>query len=166
MYPQSMLVLSSYFYMSQTARHFFQQKKFLESLTTKGKFSCPPWFSWQKEQYVVNWIRRPGFVGRPLQTLYHKRFSESYTCVLSTSGTWQVNLTSCACQVDLSPSPPAPLQITWQVTDLSSQLVKSTSRLYLKTLPPDSTSRLYLQTLPPDSTCYDVGLSVHDTTLV
>jgi len=45
---------------------------------------------------------------------------------LSTSGTWQVNLTSCACQVDLSPPPPANLQITWQVTacqvNLSSQL--------------------------------------------
>jgi len=45
---------------------------------------------------------------------------------LSTSGTWQDNLTSCTCQVVLSPSPLAPLQITWQVTvcqvNLSSQL--------------------------------------------
>ena len=51
----------------------------------------------------------------------------SYTCVLSKSRTWQVKkLTSCACQVDLSPSPPVPLQINWQVTacqaNLSSQL--------------------------------------------
>jgi len=42
--------------------------------------------------------------------------SGSYTCVLCTSGTWQVALVELTCRVNLSPSPLASLQITWQVT--------------------------------------------------
>jgi len=42
--------------------------------------------------------------------------------------------TSCACQVDLSPSPPAPLQITWQVT-----ACKSTCQVHLRGDPPKIT---------------------------
>jgi len=39
------------------------------------------------------------------------------------------NLTVCACQVDLSPSPPASLRINWQSDSLSNQVVKSTCKV-------------------------------------
>jgi len=48
------------------------------------------------------------------------------------------NLSSCACQFNLSPSPPAPHQITWQVTGSqvysSSQPVRWTLQTYKHTL--------------------------------
>jgi len=84
-------------------------------------------------QSLITWLRESLCPTRDLwcclatsSSLWDKFIPRVLHLRFSRSGTWQVNLTSCACQVALSPSPPAPLQITWQVTacqvNLSSQL--------------------------------------------
>ena len=99
------------------SRHFSDLRRYRD--TTIGSVAILGEFPPNSRELLPNSIAK-FFASSP-------RWARVLHLRLSTSGTWKINLTSCACQVDLSPSPPAgPFQISWQVTayqvNLSSQL--------------------------------------------